>query len=258
MIATEPGSTVYLHKYREPEYTVRTVDLEFSLAPESTLVRSRLQVERARTTKAGTPMVLDGEELELLSIRVDGRPLADGDYEVSGRALKLMRPGRRFVLEIETRINPSANTALSGLYLSGGNYCTQCEAEGFRRITYFPDRPDVLATYTVRMEADRAVAPVLLCNGNPVRRGRLPGGRHYAVWHDPHPKPSYLFALVAGDLGSIRRRFVTSEGRQVTLAIHVQKGKEKLARYAMGALVRSMRWDEEVFGCAYDRSEERV
>ena len=156
------------------------------------------------------------------------------------------------MLSIETLLNPSANTKLMGLYRSSGVYCTQCEAEGFRRITYFLDRPDVMAVYTTRIEADEAEAPVLLGNGNPVERGKLPDGRHFAVWHDPHPKPCYLFALVGGRLGQIADTFTTRSGRKVELGIYVEPGKEDRAGYAMDALIRSMRWDEKAFGCEYD------
>jgi aminopeptidase N len=161
-------------------------------------------------------------------------------------------PNAPFTLEIETLVDPTANTQLSGLYRSSGTYCTQCEAEGFRRITYFPDRPDVMAVYTTRIEADKAQAPVLLSNGNLVESGDLAGGRHFAVWHDPHPKPSYLFALVGGNLSAVEDHFVTLSGRNVTLRIYVEPGKEDRCGYAMDSLKRSMRWDEEKFGREYD------
>ena len=156
------------------------------------------------------------------------------------------------MLDIETELDPTANTKLMGLYRSGKAYTTQCEAEGFRRITYFPDRPDVMAVFTTRIEADKAEAPVLLANGNLVETGDLPGGRHFAVWHDPFPKPSYLFALVGGVLGVVEDTFTTMSGRKVALKIYVEPGKESRADYAMGALKRSMRWDEEAFGREYD------
>ncbi len=166
--------------------------------------------------------------------------------------IKKLPKSAKFELEIETEIDPTANTKLMGLYRSGGNYCTQCEAEGFRRITYFLDRPDVLAVYTTRLEAHKSENPVLLGNGNPVKKGSAGKGRHYAIWHDPHPKPSYLFALVGGDLGSIHKPFKTLSGRKVKLGIYVEKGKENSADYAMDALIRSMKWDENVFDCEYD------
>ncbi len=157
-----------------------------------------------------------------------------------------------FTLEIETRIAPDKNTALSGLYMSGGNFCTQCEPEGFRRITYFIDRPDVMARYTVTIVADQARFPVLLSNGNPAGAGEAEGGRHWAKWVDPHPKPSYLFALVAGDLVAVRDRFTTRSGREVALAIWVRRGDEDKCGHAMASLKKAMRWDEEVFGLEYD------
>jgi aminopeptidase N len=161
-------------------------------------------------------------------------------------------PNGPFTLEIETLVDPTDNSQLSGLYRSSGTYCTQCEAEGFRRITYFPDRPDVMAVYTTRIEADIAEAPILLSNGNLTDSGELPGGRHFAVWNDPHPKPSYLFALVGGKLGHVEDRFRTMSGRDVTLRIYVEPGKESRCGYAMDSLKRAMRWDETAFGREYD------
>ena len=248
------GQAIHLKNYKEPEYFVVTVDLDVSLNETRTIVRSRLALERGRETDAGTPVQLDGDELKLISICVDGKELSDTEYKLTPTVLTVLKvpKKRKFTVEIETEINPTANTKLMGLYRSGGNYCTQCEAEGFRRITYFPDRPDVLAVYTTRIEADKSEAPVLLGNGNPVKKGSAGKGRHYAIWHDPHPKPSYLFALVGGNLGSVSKRFRTASGRKVKLGIYVERGKEDRADYAMDSLIRSMRWDEEVFGREYD------
>src|SRR5262245_27055762 len=192
--------------------------------------------------------------LELEGVRLDGRPLSPGDYTSSDKELVIGKPpARAFVLEVLTFCNPEANKALSGLYRSRGIYCTQCEAQGFRRITYFLDRPDVLATYTTRLEAQKDAAPVLLSNGNPVEQGALDGGRrHFAVWRDPYPKPSYLFALVGGDLAHLASNFVTASGRNVALKIYVEPGKEDRCGWAMDALKRAMRWDEERFGREYD------
>ena len=191
---------------------------------------------------------------ELEEIKLDRKPLTKKDYKLTDTTLTLVKtPQAPFTLEIATSINPDANKALQGLYRSNGVYCTQCEAEGFRRITYFLDRPDVLATYTVRIEADLNEAPVLLSNGNLLERGTLDGGRrHYAVWHDPFPKPCYLFALVGGDLSSIASTFRTMSGREVDLRIYVEHGKEERAAWAMDSLKRAMRWDEERFGREYD------
>ncbi len=203
--------------------------------------------------KAQAPLVLDGDDLTLLGVAVDGRPLAETAYEASRDMLTIPWPWGTVHLTLETEINPAANTKLMGLYRSNGVYCTQCEADGFRRISYFLDRPDVMATWRVRMEADKAEAPLLLCNGNPIETGDVPGtGRHFAVWDDPHKKPCYLFALVAGDLDAVTDTHTTPSGRVVTLNVYVEKGKAERATYAMDALIRSMKWDEAVFGREYD------
>ncbi|HEX2137338.1 MAG TPA: aminopeptidase N, partial [Microvirga sp.] len=204
--------------------------------------------------RADAPLVLDGDELQLVALGLDGRPLAAGDYEATPQSLTIPKlPRRPFTLTVETQVNPQANTKLMGLYRSSGVYCTQCEAEGFRRITYFLDRPDVLSVYTTRIEGERETEPLLLGNGNAVEAGEVPGtGRHYAVWHDPFPKPSYLFALVGGRLGRVAKPFMVVNGRKVELAIYVEPGKEERADYALDALERSMRWDERVFGREYD------
>ncbi len=251
---TKQGKAIRLKNYTPPAYRITHVELDFMLDPEQTQVRSKLKIERQKETKQDEPLKLDGEDLKLVSVSLDGKKLEESDYRETeaGLTIRKLPPSKAFDLEIETIINPAANKQLSGLYLSGGNYCTQCEAEGFRRITYFLDRPDVLAVYTTRIEADEATNPVLLGNGNPVESGSCDDGRHYAIWHDPHPKPSYLFALVAGDLGHISQEFTTCSGKPVTLGIYVQKGKEERAHYAMDALVRSMQWDEQKFGREYD------
>jgi aminopeptidase N len=198
-------------------------------------------------------LLLDGDGLRLVSLKLDGDALPVSSYVATPDALTIPQPPNKpFVLEIETAVDPSANTQLSGLYRSSGTYCTQCEAEGFRRITYFPDRPDVMAVYTTRIEADKTEAPVLLANGNLIESGNGPGGRHFAVWQDPYPKPSYLFALVGGDLAVVEDRFVTMSGRNVALRIYVEHGKQHRCGYAMDSLKRAMRWDEEVFGREYD------
>ncbi len=187
------------------------------------------------------------------AILIDGAPLAADAYEAHADGLVIRNPRTKAVPPDDRDDRRSdANTKLMGLYRSSGVYCTQCEADGFRRISYFLDRPDVMATYRVRLVADRSEAPVLLSNGNRVEEGDLGDGLHYAIWEDPHPKPCYLFALVGGDLGSIHDRFVTVEGREVALGIYVEKGKEDQAHYAMDALKRSMLWDEQAFGRAYD------
>ena len=251
---TDTGQPVLLADYRAPDYLIDEVALDFSLAENETRVRAKLSVRPNPRGRAGAPLALDGDELVCVSARLDntGIDLAGGMAGPQGFTLE-NPPQRPFTLEIETALDPARNTKLMGLYKSGGAFCTQCEAEGFRRITYFLDRPDVLSTYTVRIEADRKTAPVLLGNGNPEQSGAVAGtDRHFAVWRDPHPKPCYLFALVAGDLGHISDQFMTMSGRKVTLGVYVEHGKEARALYAMDALKRSMRWDEKVFGREYD------
>jgi aminopeptidase N len=249
---TEIGKPVRLQDYAPPDWLVDKVDLEFVLHPRQTKVRARLQL-RPNPEKAPAPLTLDGDGLTLLSLKLDGTPLDADRYIASPEQLIIAQPPQGpCTLEIETLIDPTANTQLSGLYRSSSIYCTQCEAEGFRRITYFPDRPDVMAVYTTRIEADKAEAPVLLANGNLIESGELAGGRHFAVWHDPFPKPSYLFALVGGNLACVEDRFVTMRGRNVALKIYVEPGKADRCAYAMDALKRSMRWDEEAFGREYD------
>ncbi|GGH14048.1 aminopeptidase N [Alsobacter metallidurans] len=250
---TDAATPVRLEDYRPTDYLIDTVSLDVRLHATATVVRAELGIRPNPAGVAGAALRLDGDELELLSITLDGLPLAPTAYEISATGLTVLSPPQRpFRLTMETRINPTANTKLMGLYRSSGVYCTQCEAEGFRRITYFLDRPDVMAVYTTRIEADAAEAPVLLGNGDPVESGTLPNGRHFAVWRDPHPKPCYLFALVGGKLGRIGGEFTTMSGRKVELGIYVEPGKEARAGYALDALIRSMRWDETAFGCEYD------
>ena len=251
---TDTGQVIRLEDYEPSAFLVPEVALDFRLDPVATQVHASLTVERRDGTDPLAPLVLDGEDLELVSVSVDGEVLGENRYEASAGKLAIsgLPAQGRFTVETLVRIDPTANTQLMGLYRTSGNFCTQCEAEGFRRITWHLDRPDVLSVYTVRMEADLREAPVLLSNGNRLDSGTLEGGRHFAVWHDPFPKPSYLFALFAGNLGCVRDRFTTMSGREVKLEIHVEHGKEPRAAYAMDALKRSMRWDEERFGREYD------
>ncbi len=250
---TEEARPICLADYRPPDWLVETVALDVVLDPTRSRVRATLKLKPNPAAEAPAPLVLDGEDLTLVSLKLDGARLPAERYVAAPDSLTIAQPpAGPFTLEIETLVDPSANTQLSGLYRSSGTYCTQCEAEGFRRITYFPDRPDVMAVYTVRIEADRAEAPVLLGNGNLQQHGELPGGRHFAVWHDPWPKPAYLFALVGGKLGCVEDRFVTMSGREVALRIYVEPGKEDRCGYAMDSLKRSMRWDELAFGREYD------
>ena len=245
--------TIRLADYRPPAWTVETVDLRFDLREQGTRVISRLALARnpARPDRPDR-LRLHGEELEPVWLRLDGSELHADRYEIDDEGLVLFDPPDRFVLESEVEIAPERNTRLEGLYRSGGLFCTQCEAEGFRRITWYLDRPDVMARFNVRIEADRKRYPVLLSNGNPVEAGELPGGRHYAVWDDPFPKPSYLFALVAGDLEYLERPFSTASGRPVRLRIYVEPGNLDRCQHAMDSLVKAMRWDEEQYGREYD------
>jgi aminopeptidase N len=253
MMRTEEHRPVRLSEYRPPDWLVETVDLDIRLNATRTTVRATLRLKPNPSAGAPAPLVLDGDGLKLVALRLDGVTLAADHYVATPDSLTIAQPPRRpFTIEIETLVDPSANTQLSGLYRSSNTYCTQCEAEGFRRITYFPDRPDVMAVYTTRIEADRAEAPVLLANGNLKQHGDLPDERHFAVWHDPWPKPAYLFALVGGKLGVFEDRFVTRSGREVALRIYVEPGKEDRCGYAMDSLKRAMRWDEQVFGREYD------
>jgi aminopeptidase N len=254
---TDTPRPILLKDYRPSNYLIDTVLLDVSLDSRRTRVRARLKVRRNPVWPGNPgPLRLDGESIELESLRLDGRQLGPREHEVTDKELVIPHvPAHPFTVETVTYCNPEANKALMGLYLSRGVYCTQCEAQGFRRITYFIDRPDVLATYTTRIEADRSEAPVLLANGDPLERGTLDGGkRHYAVWKDPHPKPSYLFALVGGNLVSHASEFTTRSGRRVDLRIYVEPGKESRCAWAMDSLKRSMRWDEERFGREYDLS----
>jgi len=251
---TDTAQPVRLSDYRAPDYLIDAVDLDIRLHLSATHVRARLSIRPNPQGRSGAPLVLDGDGLNATTVLLDGGALDLGAISIGSDRLTLTEPPRTaFELTIDTIVDPSANTQLMGLYRSGSAYCTQCEAEGFRRITYFLDRPDVLSTYTTRIEAEKAEAPVLLGNGNQVESGDLPGStRHYAIWHDPHPKPCYLFALVGGDLGAIHDTFTTASGREVKLGIYVEHGKEARAAYAMDALKRSMRWDEQAFGREYD------
>ncbi len=250
---TEEPRPVRLQDYRPPDWLIEAVALDVSLDANASVVRAKLKLT-PNSASSPAPLVLDGEELNLRSLAVDGKSLpAEAFVATPDRLTIAQPPNRPFELEIETVVDPSANTQLMGLYRAGTTYCTQCEAEGFRRITYFLDRPDVMAVYTTRIEADRNEAPVLLSNGNLVAQGDVPGTtRHFAVWHDPFPKPSYLFALVGGQLARVSDSFTTMSGRNVALHIYVEPGKEERCPYAMDSLKRAMRWDEEAFGREYD------
>jgi aminopeptidase N len=245
---------VRLAAYRPTPYDIHEVALDFRLESDGTTVVAELLIEPRAGTPIGTPLVLEGDELTLISAELDEIPLMSAAFAADPQRFELFAPPvGAFRLKLSTRLDPAGNTKLMGLYRTSGNWCTQCEAEGFRRITYFLDRPDVLAVYTTRIEAAKSEAPFLLSNGNPVERGDVEGtDRHFVVWHDPFPKPSYLFAMVAGDFHRISDRFVTASGRDVALDIFVEHGRGHKSAYAMDALKRSMRWDEEAFGREYD------
>jgi aminopeptidase N len=247
---TEQPLAIRLADYQPPAFVIDSTDLDIALSPNATRVKAKLALRRVGPEPQ--PLRLDGVRLKLIAIMLDGEPLASEAYEVDDESLTIRRTPDAFVLETEVEIEPAANTALEGLYMSGGRFCTQCEAEGFRKITYFLDRPDVLSRYTVRIEADRADYPRLLCNGNLIEQGELSDGRHFAIWNDPFPKPCYLFALVAGRLDELSDSFETMTGRAIDLRIYVDPGYAARATYAMGALKRSMAWDEQAFGREYD------
>jgi aminopeptidase N len=241
--------TILRQDYRPPDFRVRHLHLDFDLEPHATIVRSRIELERIGEPDAA--LVLDGRKLELVSIALDGRILGPAQYIRDSEHLTILDIGRHAVLEVVTRLDPAANTSLDGLYRSSGSFCTQCEPEGFRKITYYLDRPDVMAPMTVRMAADKAEYPVLLSNGNPIETGDLPDRRHFAVWDDPFPKSSYLFALVAGDLSHIDDSFTTASGRAVKLGIYAAPADLDKLDHAMHSLKASMRWDEETYGREY-------
>ncbi|SFR76730.1 aminopeptidase N [Marinobacter daqiaonensis] len=250
---TSQPRTIYLSEYRVPDYLVDHVDLRFELFEEGARVHSKLAVRRNPEATGGpVPLELNGDSLTLESVHLDGRQLTTDEYQDKGELLIVPAVPDTFELQVVTWIEPQNNTRLEGLYKSSGMFCTQCEAEGFRCITFFPDRPDVMARYRTRIEADRSMYPVLLSNGNDVDRGVLEGGRHFVTWEDPFPKPSYLFALVAGDLVEQKDAFTTVSGRNIDLRIYVEPRNADKTDHAMDSLKRAMRWDEEVYGREYD------
>jgi len=247
---TAVPQTIRREDYTPPPFLIDSIDLNLDLGKDSTEVVSRLEIRRNPAAKTQpADLILDGKKLELISVLLDGQPAM---YEVDPEALTIRKVPDRFILNIATRIRPQENTELTGLYVSREMYCTQCEAEGFRRITYFLDRPDVMSRYTTTIAADRRTHPVLLSNGNLIASGDLNKGRHFAKWQDPFPKPAYLFALVAGPLESLDDTFVTRSGRKVSLHIYVRPGDAKRCRHAMDSLKKSMKWDEDVYGLEYD------
>ncbi len=239
--------------YRVPDFLVESIELEFDLGETETIVRSLCRMRRNPDSEnPHTPLVLDGKRLQLLSITLDNEQLAAGQYQVTAESLTIPAIPDSFTIEIRTAIRPQENTFLEGLYRSGGIFCTQCEAEGFRTITYYPDRPDVMAIFTTTIIADKSACPVLLSNGNPIARGDLDNNRHFAKWHDPFRKPCYLFALVAGDLACSRDSFTTCSGRAVSLELYVHPKDLHKCSHALASLKRAMKWDEDVYGREYD------
>jgi aminopeptidase N len=250
---TEQPKMIFLKDYQAPEYLIDETHLTFELREDHTLVHAQL-VMRRNPERDGSlpPLVLDGQSLELLSVSIDDDTLAPGDYTLTDSHLTLQPRAARFSLDTSVRIHPESNTALEGLYKSSGMFCTQCEAEGFRKITYYLDRPDVMSRFTTTLSADKQAYPILLSNGNPVASGPEGDDRHWATWEDPFMKPAYLFALVAGDLWCVEDSFTTMSGREVTLRIYVEPENIDKCQHAMTSLQKSMRWDEEAYGREYD------
>ncbi|HBI21759.1 MAG TPA: aminopeptidase N, partial [Legionella sp.] len=243
-------TTIYLKDYQPPTFAVTTVSLDFDLYDDHAIVKNHMHVQRLHPGD----LYLYGDTLELISIALNDAPLAATAYRLIGEDLVVTACPDACTLTIVTRIRPQDNTKLSGLYRSNHLFCTQCEAEGFRRMTYFPDRSDVLALYTTRITADKSQYPVLLSNGHLMGSGDLDHGRHWALWQDPFKKPSYLFALVAGRLACVTDYFTTCSGQSVELRIYVEPGNEDKCAHAMASLKKSMRWDEEQYGREYDLS----
>ncbi len=248
---------IYRKDYQKPRFMVQSVNLGFMIEPHYTLVKSKIQFSKHPDCVENT-LELNGVDIELLKILIDGEMLDDKDYVIDAETLTIAQVPDNFELQIENKIYPSKNKALEGLYQSGEFFLTQCEAEGFRKITYYPDRPDVMAPFEVTLIANKEKYPVLLSNGNLINSGELKNGKHYARWSDPHPKPSYLFALVAGDLEYIEQEYRTIEDKMVNLRIYVEKENIDACQYAMDSLVRSMQWDEHRFGLAYDLSQYNI
>ena len=250
---TEQTQVIYLKDYQAPDYLIEETHLTFELFEDHSLVHAQLVMRRNPARGAGLPaLVLDGQQLELLSVALDDQPLGADDYQLDDSHLTLQPTAERFTLDTSVKIHPETNTALEGLYKSGGMFCTQCEAECFRKITYYLDRPDVMSTFTTTVIAEQHRYPVLLSNGNPIGSGPQQDGRHWATWEDPFKKPAYLFALVAGDLWCVEDTFTRQSGRDVTLRIYVEPENIDKCQHAMVSLKKSMRWDEEVYGREYD------
>ena len=250
---TEQPKMIYLKDYQAPDYLIDETHLTFELHEDHSLVHAQLVMRRNPQKGSDLPpLVLDGQQLELLELKVDDQPLGAGDYQLSDSHLTLQPKQASFVIDSSVRIHPESNTALEGLYKSGSMFCTQCEAEGFRKITFYLDRPDVMSKFTTTLSAEQHAYPVLLSNGNPIASGSDDDGRHWATWEDPFKKPAYLFALVAGDLWCVEDSFTTMNNREVALRIYVEPENIDKCQHAMDSLKKSMKWDEEVYGREYD------
>ena len=249
---TAAPETVYAKDYKKPAYQISRVDMTFDLDLTRSKVTAVARVRRDPDTEQSAPLFLDGDDLTLKSVAIDGVPLSADRYALSEKGLTVFAPPDDFTLTVETEIRPAANTKLQGLYASGGILCTKCETHGFRRITFFPDRPDVMPVWRTTLIADKTNLPVLISNGNRESAEILPDGRHKAVFFDPVPKACYLYAVVAGKLDGRRDEFITRSGRKVELNIFVESGKGNMTAYALESLKRAMKWDEDVFGREYD------
>lgn len=243
---------IFLKDYQEPHFWIRSIELDIDIFDDKTFVTSHLNIERNQNFKDTHNLILDGKEMKLLSIELNGETLSEKFYTVNSDNLNISTEEDNFVLTTKVEIHPEKNFSGEGLYPSGNIFCTQCEAEGFRKITYYLDRPDVMARFKTTLRADISKYPVLLSNGNKVDSGQLDNGRHFTTWEDPFKKPSYLFAVVAGDLGLVKDKFKTKSGRDVALEIYVDHGNEDKTAHAMESLKNSMKWDEDVFGLEYD------
>ncbi|MBU0838767.1 MAG: aminopeptidase N, partial [Gammaproteobacteria bacterium] len=250
---TEQPKVIHLKDYQAPEYLIDETHLTFELYEDRTLVHAQLVMRRNPEAGAGLPpLQLHGQDLELISLALNDRQLGLGDYEVAEESLTLQPDSASFTLDSTVVIHPESNTALEGLYKSGSMFCTQCEAEGFRKITYYLDRPDVMSKFTTTVSAEKHAYPILLSNGNPIASGEEDDGRHWTTWEDPFKKPAYLFALVAGDLWCVEDSFTTMSGRDVALRIYVEPENIDKCQHAMDSLKKSMTWDEEAYGREYD------
>ncbi|MGB0496250.1 MAG: M1 family aminopeptidase, partial [Kangiellaceae bacterium] len=244
----------YRKDYQPSQYLIKQTNLDFQLHDDHVIVETELEVYRNPNDRLNKfeSLELNGIEIELIELSINGQRLTTECYSAHPEGLSIHKVSEQFTLKTKAKIFPQKNTSLEGLYTSNQKFCTQCEAEGFRKITYYLDRPDVMSEFFVRVEGDKKKYPLLLSNGNPIEKGNTSNGRHFVKWHDPFPKPSYLFALVAGDLDCLEENFVTASGRDVLLQIFVDKGKLDQCNFAMQSLINSMKWDEEKFGREYD------